>query len=406
MIKTILSAGLVAACLTFAALADPKDPANPKDQEGAKLADPAGKADPSGPKESAGAKARPYLGIMGENPVATEEGKSPAAQGAVIREVAPDSPAAKAGLMVGDRIISLNGQAIKSFEDLKVRIGVLSPKEEITLHLVRGDKDMDVAVELGEAKVLPRGRANQTLRQFLEENAPPGVEEQFDGIFEGRLPGQGGADQMQPRPMVGIEVQTIDDSLRSHLKLGDVKGVVIADVVAGSPAAKEGLQSEDVITQADGKVVTEPTQLQEIIQAKKAGDKVTLVIVRAGESQEKVVQVEEHRAASSPFSFRMPNTAGIDERLQKLQERLGVLEKNIEDRLAEKADAVKEKLQDAEQQAAKTATERIEQLEKRIAAMEANAEKLASKAVQQLEAKVAEMAKRIEEIAIPKEPVK
>jgi C-terminal processing protease CtpA/Prc len=378
MMKHSLSACLLSLCLAWTAMADPTG--------------------------------RPYLGILGENAPATADEKTPPPEGAVIREVAADSPAAKAGLLSGDRIVGLNDQPIKSFEDLKVRIGVLQPNEKITLRVVREGKDINVPVELGEAKNPPKAAAERGLRNFLDDNLPiprEGIPPQLEELLNNGIP----ANQLRnnlakPRPMVGVEVQAIDDALRNHLKLGDLKGVVVADVLPESPAAKEGIQSEDVITHADDKPVSDPVELKEIIAAKKAGDKIKLTLVRAGEKIEKLVTVEEKSPAQEGLSWRMPNLSGLDERFEALQQRLGQLEKNIEEKLGQKAEGMKDRVNEAEQQAAKSAAERIEQLEKRIAQMEANAENLASKAVQQLETKVEQLTKKLEELAAPKEPVK
>ena len=77
-------------------------------------------------------------------------------------------------------------------------------------------------------------------------------------------------------------------------------GAAITQVRAGSPAAKAGLKAStgttavggedyptggDVITQVDGKSVTSAADLQQLIDAKKPGDKVTLTVVRAGQTR-------------------------------------------------------------------------------------------------------------------------
>ncbi len=340
---------------------------------------------------------KPYLGIIGENANSQAEG---APQGAVVKDIAPESPAEKGGLQVDDRITKLNNEEVKSFEDLKLLVGKLHAKDKINLKVVRRKEELDLTVELGDAGDRPSPGPRRQLRKMLEENRLEG-----DGpIFEGPVPGQDIREMMKPRPMIGVQVQPIDDALRAHLNLGDVKGVVVADVVPDSPASKVGIKSEDVITNADGNNIGEPADLQEIIQSKKKGDKVTLQVVRAGETSEKVVDIEERSPMGERLALRMPNLGPLDERMEGLSQRLGNLEKRIEERLTEKGSAAKEKAKEIEEELARTTAERIDQIEKRLVEIEKNAENAAKQAVERLEARVAELTKRLEELAIPKEP--
>ncbi|MGZ4411101.1 MAG: S1C family serine protease [Gaiellaceae bacterium] len=61
-------------------------------------------------------------------------------------------------------------------------------------------------------------------------------------------------------------------------------GAKISQVNSGTPAAKAGLRSGDVITAANGKKITTADQLRSIIQSMHAGDKLKLTYLRAGAS--------------------------------------------------------------------------------------------------------------------------
>jgi C-terminal processing protease CtpA/Prc len=65
--------------------------------------------------------------------------------------------------------------------------------------------------------------------------------------------------------------------------------VKVVRVMEDSPAAKAGMKDGDLITLADGQPVQEPGQLQQLILARKAGDKMELKVKR--EAQELVVEV-------------------------------------------------------------------------------------------------------------------
>ena len=63
----------------------------------------------------------------------------------VVGEVLPNSAAAQAGLVVGDRIDAIGDQPIKRFEDIQ-RIVVANPGHQLTLHIERGNQSLDVAI--------------------------------------------------------------------------------------------------------------------------------------------------------------------------------------------------------------------------------------------------------------------
>lgn len=71
--------------------------------------------------------------------------------GALIVQVLPDSPAAQAGLQVGDIVRSANGEPIRSSGELPVIIGSISPGQEITLGIWRKGKEVETKVRVGNA---------------------------------------------------------------------------------------------------------------------------------------------------------------------------------------------------------------------------------------------------------------
>jgi serine protease Do len=83
-----------------------------------------------------------------------EDGK-----GAVVREVAANSPAARAGLRTGDVIVKIDGRAVESPRDV-VRVANTSARgEKVTVTVLRRDGTSDVAVTLG---AMPQERAAQS----------------------------------------------------------------------------------------------------------------------------------------------------------------------------------------------------------------------------------------------------
>jgi putative serine protease PepD len=90
---------------------------------------------------------QPRIGYLGVTP-------SPSAttgrDGALIQEVAPDSPAAKAGIQPGDLVVSIDGTAIENYSEMIAAIRSHQPGDEVTIGIVRGGNETTVTATLTE----------------------------------------------------------------------------------------------------------------------------------------------------------------------------------------------------------------------------------------------------------------
>lgn len=93
------------------------------------------------------------------------------------------------------------------------------------------------------------------------------------------------------RPYIGISGIDLDDSTAKRYNL--VLGVYVKTVQSFSPAEKAGLQSGDVIIQADGKAIKTMDELNEIKNSHQIGDTMTLKVNRSGQEKEVTVTLEE-----------------------------------------------------------------------------------------------------------------
>jgi Do/DeqQ family serine protease len=94
------------------------------------------------------------------------------------------------------------------------------------------------------------------------------------------------------RPYLGVYLQPVTPDLAAamHLPPG-THGAVVADVVAGSPAATAGLQRGDVIVEAAGKPVPAPAALVTLVHRSKIGTPLLLLVRRQGHTQYVTVKV-------------------------------------------------------------------------------------------------------------------
>ena len=94
---------------------------------------------------------RGYLGITA-NPVRLPEGLGEADQrvGLMLVAVEPGSPAASAGLALGDVLVALDGQPLRRMEGLLARLTGELIGQPVTLRVLRGGQPQDLTVVVGE----------------------------------------------------------------------------------------------------------------------------------------------------------------------------------------------------------------------------------------------------------------
>lgn len=97
--------------------------------------------------KTTGKVVRGWLGISGQE-IEPVVGQLPQ-KGAVVGQVYANTPAGKAGLQSGDRILTVDQQAIENFSDLRGRIAEQKPGEKVRFKVERGKKVVNIDVILG-----------------------------------------------------------------------------------------------------------------------------------------------------------------------------------------------------------------------------------------------------------------
>jgi Do/DeqQ family serine protease len=115
------------------------------------------------------------------------------------------------------------------------------------------------------------------------------------------------------RGYLGIFMQDVDQNIAKHFKLKKPQGVIVTDVVKGSPAEKAGIKSGDLILEIDGREVKNSIQLRAYVQSKKPGDKVKLKVLKDGKEMEISVNLgsADKFASAQPSKERSQNTKDI-----------------------------------------------------------------------------------------------
>jgi S1-C subfamily serine protease len=98
------------------------------------------------------------------------------------------------------------------------------------------------------------------------------------------------------RGYMGVELQDLTPELAEKLGVKSLEGGIVVRVWPGSPAAKAGLQSGDVIVEWNGHAIRDATELTLLVGKTAVGQRVKAKVLRKGEPQEVELEVEERPA--------------------------------------------------------------------------------------------------------------
>jgi S1-C subfamily serine protease len=99
---------------------------------------------------NSGRATHPWLGITGETITPRSAEEFGVEQGAFIREVLANGPAARAGMRTNDVVVSFAGERIESMDDLVVAIRSHRVDEQVEIVVVRGGERVTLQATLGD----------------------------------------------------------------------------------------------------------------------------------------------------------------------------------------------------------------------------------------------------------------
>lgn len=152
--------------------------------------------------------------------------------GGFVNEVTAGSAAEKAGIKAGDIIVSVDGRAIKSFQELRAKVATMGAGAKVELGLIRDGDKKTVSVTLGEASQTTEkaaGAVHPMLQGASLENASKGVE--ITDVAQGSPAAMSGLQKGDL--IVGINRSAVKDlkSLKEQLK--DQEGAVALKILRG-----------------------------------------------------------------------------------------------------------------------------------------------------------------------------
>ncbi len=209
-----------------------------------------------------GSVERPYVGIsmqavtqeLAEHFSLTDK------NGAVVMEVNPDTPSAKAGLQQMDIIRSVDGREVRSTSDVQKYILGRNVGDTISLEILRNGEKKTIPVKLER---MPRAFGIRDPEDLMHQAEKDGVEKESE----------------RPYKHLGFSFKPITPEIAGSMGLETKSGLLVTDVRGGSPADEAGLQLQDVITQVNGKSVTDEASVISALRTPSGTKKSSVFVV-------------------------------------------------------------------------------------------------------------------------------
>jgi serine protease Do len=175
--------------------------------------------------------------------------------GALVQDVTPGSPGARAGIRTYDLIVAVDGKAVSSNDQLIQLIASRQPGTVATLQIVRDNRPLNVAVKLAERAPRERKATND------DDPAPQ--------------------PSSQRGPSLGLSVRELDRDFAARFKLPEgMQGVVISRVEPMSPAFDADIERGHVLLEINRHPVRSVDDFRRLTANAKTGDILALYVYK------------------------------------------------------------------------------------------------------------------------------
>jgi serine protease Do len=164
--------------------------------------------------------------------------------GLKVVEVAPDSPAARAGIQAGDVLSAIERRPVAESVDFDIALIGRAAGDRLPLTLQRG------------------GRVYETTLRLAGRPAPDA--------------------EKLARERLGVELRPLPESLARELGAPGAAGLVIVNVDPGGPADLAGFEERDVIIALGRHDATTPEAIGRLLEVADPGDVVSMTVLRVG----------------------------------------------------------------------------------------------------------------------------
>ncbi len=201
--------------------------------------------------KATGQVTRGWMGVMVQN-VSDDLAEAfglDRARGALVSQILPDSPAARAGFQIGDIILRYGGEPVEQSSQLPRMIGVTPVGKTVAMSVLRRGSPLEIKA---------------TIARLEEHDDEVAAMDEYE------------------QPQIKIVVADLSGEQRKELKTED-RGILVQNVSDG-PAANAGIYPDDVILMVNQENVKNGAQFVELVKAVPRGKVVPVLVQRNDET--------------------------------------------------------------------------------------------------------------------------
>jgi C-terminal processing protease CtpA/Prc len=300
------------------------------------------------------------------------EGLDFSGTGVLITRVVDGSPAERAGLRQGDVITRVDGRSIDSPDALSRVVSGLDAGEEATVRIVRngGPRDIEVTFEARPAQGEQRrsfeirrdddddedaesdkddAEHDDDADKDDDEGDDDGVKDHADkdddkddnDTFMFRVPAPGDVKDLEKlkdleggphtfnfgpdvdrmmvqgmgRGRLGVRIESMNEQLGEYFESPSGKGVIVMEVIEGTPAERAGFRAGDVITRVGSKDVDDSDDLIEALRDERG--RTSFTVIRRGASRTLQAELDDSPATSRRWTSRPGDRVAPRARVQR-----------------------------------------------------------------------------------------
>ena len=189
-------------------------------------------------------------------------------RGVEVKSVDDESPAAKAGVKVGDVILEYNGQRVEGDEQFVRLVHETPVGRQAKLLISRGGATQTLTATIGV-------RSGNSF--FWNEDSLKSLQSEMRGL-EHRMPDTPRSLMLWQSRTLGVESESLSSQLAEYF--GVKEGVLVRSVMKGTAAEKAGIRAGDVITKVGDKKVNSARDITNALRAAPSVKGIPITITR------------------------------------------------------------------------------------------------------------------------------
>lgn len=270
--------------------------------------------------------------------------------GVEIQSVFDGTPAAEAGLQVGDVLLAFDGERVRSSAHLARLVSETAVGRTVRLDVQRGRAELTLEAELEEREVpsfFPRVPAPPAVPDvpFAVPAPAPGAPDAARELFFGAL--------RRPAWRIGLVGEDLSGQLAQFFDVDQGAGVLVKEVVPGSAAEAAGLRAGDVVVGLDDERIETLADLRALLADDERDAAAALVIVRKGRERSLPVEMERLERPEGAFvggsAEERAQAEALRQQAEEMRERLRQQQREWREQARERTREMREQQRELEE---------------------------------------------------------